>query len=154
MRDRRSAMTPPEMMNGSASGSTSSNSSAPETCIRDVEEMQLAAPAMDQPARFASTQLGDHPVVRVEQQLMQDALRARAVTGRVLVERQLEHGVQLHRLASSEGVGEHTPPRIDPAGPAEARQGSRAGLRTGPREARQHAQITIEQIAPAVREIG
>src|ERR1051326_5505781 len=143
MRDRRSAMTPPEMMNGSASGSTRSNSSAPEKRIRDVEDMKLPAPrmsppapAMDPPARFASTQLGDHPVVRVEQQLMQDALRARAVTGRVLVERQLEHGVQLHRLASSEGVGEHIPPRIDPAGPAEARQESRAGLQTEPREAR------------------
>src|SRR5262245_66693274 len=100
MSERRSTIAPPEMMNGSASGSTSSNSSAPETRIRDVEEVQLAAATVHQPARLEPPQVGDKTVFGMEQQLMQNALRARAVTGGVFVERQRERPVQLDRTAS------------------------------------------------------
>ena len=63
--DRRSRMTPPEMMNGSSSGSVSSYSSARVIRIgsrSDVEKPQLAVPPRDHAGGFQVQHAGDQAV--------------------------------------------------------------------------------------------
>src|SRR5512143_3032061 len=150
MSDRRSRIAPPEMMNGSTRGSVSSNSSALETSMRQIEEVQLAAPPVDRALLLEAPQLGEETGLRVKHELVQRALGARSGPGRVLVQRELEEGVQLHRLTARLGVGEHVAPGAD--APRAAQCGKRGPLEIAPEpgEAAKDAQIALEQIGAAV----
>src|SRR5512143_2182850 len=113
MNDRRSRIAPPEMMNGSPRGSVSSNSSALETSMRQIEKVQLPTPAVDHALLLEAPQLGEETGLRVKHELVKRALRARSGPGRVLVERELKVGVQLHRLAPRLGIGDHVTSGVD-----------------------------------------
>src|SRR5690349_1271040 len=94
-------MAPPEMMNGSSSGSVSSYSSAVVMrMVRQVEKMERAIAALEPPLLFQLEQHGDEPVLWIEHEGVQGARRPRTVGRRVLGQRQLEEGVQLHRRAA------------------------------------------------------
>src|SRR5512146_2988614 len=151
MNDRRSRIAPPEMMNGSTRGSVSSNSSALETSIRQIEEMQLAAPPVDRSLLLEAPQLGNETGLRVKHELVQRALGARSSPGRVLVERELKVGVQLHRLASRLGIGEHVASGANASRAAQSEKRRPVGLAPEPGETAEDAQIALEQIGAAVR---
>src|SRR5574342_14812 len=130
MNDRRSRIAPPEMMNGSTRGSVSSNSSALETSMRQIEKVQLAASPVDRALLLEAPQLGDETGLRVKHELVQRALGARSGPGRVLVQRELKVGVQLHRLAPRLGIGEHVASGAD--APCAAQSGKRRLLGLAP----------------------
>src|SRR5437879_8103093 len=91
MSERRSVTAPPEMMNGSTSGSASSNSSTRATRItRQIPEVQLPAATLERPLGLELQHPRDQAVPRIEYQRVQRALRARPVGRGVLGERQLE----------------------------------------------------------------
>src|SRR5512135_3606413 len=119
MRDRRSRIAPPEMMNGSTRGSASSNSSALVTSMRQIEEVQLTSSPVHGALLLEAPQLGDESILRVEHQLVQCPLSARSGPRRELVQRQLKEGVHLHRFAPCLGVGDHVAPGADAARAAE-----------------------------------
>src|SRR6266545_841035 len=122
MSERRSVMMPPEMTNGSRSGSVSSNSSARAMRIgQKIQEMQLAAATVQQAGGFALEHHGNQPVARIEDQCMQRALGPRALGRGVLVERELEEGVQLGgRTAAQRVVYDHAA-RVNVSCPGEFR---------------------------------
>src|SRR6266496_5561279 len=121
MRDRRSAIVPPEMTNGSRSGSTSSNSSARAIRIgQKVEEMQLAAASLEFAIRFTLQHHSDQPVARVEDQRVDGPLCPRTVSRRIFLERQLKKRVQLDRGAAARRVFDDQAPGVDVAGAAKA----------------------------------
>src|SRR5205814_4260755 len=80
IRERRAVIAPPEITNGSSSGSVSSNSSARAIRIgEEIEEAQLAVPPLQLTPLFEVQQAGDQSVARVEDQFVQSPLGARAV---------------------------------------------------------------------------
>src|SRR5436190_17775456 len=101
--DRRSVMVPPEMTNGSSSGSVSSNSSARAIRIgNEVEEMQLTATACQEARCLALQHDREQAVARIQEEKVQCPLRARAVGGRILFEWELKEGVELDGRAAAD----------------------------------------------------
>src|SRR5437660_9470534 len=99
-------MAPPEMMNGSSSGSVSSYSSAVAMrMVRQIEEMERAVAALEPPVLFQLEQDGDEPVSRIEHEGVQDARRPRSFCGSILGQRQLEERMQLDRRAAPLRIG-------------------------------------------------
>src|ERR1044071_8418969 len=116
------------MMNGSTSGRVSENSSALVTCIGEIEKMQHVAAAVNQPAALQVPQLGNHSVVRMKHELVQQALGPRSLARGVFVERQLEGRVQLYRLTAGQRVRQYRATGADGPGAAQPRERSLAGL--------------------------
>ena len=124
-------MTPPEMTNGSSSGSDRSNSSmacsltwAPSPCAwQTLEKVQLVLAALELPGALHLEHARYQAVGGIEEKRMQRARRARACVGGILSQRDLKEGVKLHALASRLGVFEDHPPRADVARPRECRAG-------------------------------
>src|SRR5438552_3492392 len=119
MRDRRSVIVPPEMTNGSSSGSVSSNSSARAIRMeweQEIQEMQLTTAPLELSPRFPLQHDGDQAVARMEDQGVQSTLRARAIGCGILLERQLEECMELHRRTATQRVVDDHPARIDVPG--------------------------------------
>src|SRR3954468_3464853 len=93
------------MMNGSSSGSASSNSSARAIRIgQKIEEMQLATAACERARGFAFEHGGEQSIARIENQSMERTLRARAVGRGIFLEWQLKESVQLDGGAAANSV--------------------------------------------------
>src|SRR4029077_7181091 len=120
--ERRASIRPPEMMNGSRNGSSSSCSSTRAMRMGlHIEEMQLAVAPLDLPARRELQHTRDQAVVRREYQRMQRPLSAGAVRRGILGQGQLKECVQLDALAAAAGVLEDHAARADVAGSGESR---------------------------------
>src|SRR2546422_8554769 len=102
------------MMNGSASGSSSAyNSTRAMRMGSQVEETELAALALEVPARFELEHPRDQTVPRMKHERVERPLGTGAVGGGVLGERKLEEGVHLHTLAAAAGILEDHATRAD-----------------------------------------
>src|SRR5689334_5184299 len=119
MSERRSFIAPPEMMNGSTSGRTSSHISAVVMRIGQIEKVEYAVTAVQPPRGFFVEQCSEEPVFGVKHQLVQCALRPGAARGAVLAQRQLKEGVQLDRGAAALRVLDDLAAGADVAGAAQ-----------------------------------
>src|SRR6266487_1326544 len=100
MRDRRSAIVPPEMTNGSTSGSASSNSSARAIRIgKKVEKMQLAAASLQCARGLTIQHHGDETVARLKDQRVGILSGMHHVTLKVVVE------AGIHQLHGEADIG-------------------------------------------------
>src|SRR6267378_535615 len=98
MSERRASIRSPEMMNGSTNGIVASH---------------------EPTRRFELEQRGDEAVGGIEQQRVERPLSPRAVRGRVLRQRELEEGVELHALAAAPRIFDDHAARADVPGAAE-----------------------------------
>src|SRR5439155_19599808 len=132
------------MMNGSANGSSSANSSTRAMRMGShVEEPELTALPLELSVRFELEHPRNQAVPRMKHERVERALGTGAVGGGVLGERELEKGVQLHALAAAAGVLEDHATGADVAGTCQPRE---------PRgqSSRQRSQIPIAQLPTAV----
>src|SRR5260370_28267265 len=143
MSERRVSRRPPEMMNGSTSGSASSNSST--RLMRTgggAQEMELAGASLERAVGLEVGHAGDEAVARVKHEGVERPLGARAVRRRILRQRQLEERVELDALTAAARVGEDHAPRADVAGAAQAAPGWRDAI--------QDPEVPLAQIPAAV----
>src|SRR3989442_4364059 len=109
-RERRSVIAPPEMTNGSSSGSVSSSSSARAMRIgHEVEKVQFPVATLQGAPTLEVQEADDQAVGGVEDQLVERALGARTVGGRILVQGQLEERVKLDGRAAAARILEDHP---------------------------------------------
>src|SRR2546426_3270394 len=102
MSERRASMRPPEMMNGSTKGRVSSCSSTLAMCTcGHVEEVQLAAPALERTSCPELEHPSDESVLRVKHERVERALGARALGRGILGQGKLEERVELDALAAA-----------------------------------------------------
>src|SRR5207247_4246124 len=105
MSGRRASMRPPEMMNGSTKGRVSSCSATLAMCTcGHVEEVQLAAPALERTSCLQLEHPSDESVLGVKHERVERALGARALGRGILGQGNLEERVELDALAAAPGV--------------------------------------------------
>src|SRR3989454_10387885 len=145
MSERRASMRPPEMMNGSTKGRVSSCSSTLAMCTcGHVEEVQLAAPALERTSCLELEHPSDKSVLRVKHERVERALGARALGRGILGQGKLEERVDLDALAAAPGVLEDHPAGADVAGAREPRPDGRGNV--------QDTQIPVTQVPSPVRD--
>src|SRR6266850_5963576 len=146
----RDGIAPPEMTNGSRSGSDRSNSSARAIRIGyEVEKMKLATTPRELAPSLALEHRGNETVARIEDERVQRSLCARPVGRGILLERQLKEGVQLDGGAAARCVFNNLAAGMDVAGATEGRADGRAGGR-----AVQNTKVAIAQLRTSIGDAG
>src|SRR2546426_12665006 len=90
-----------------------------------VEEVQLAAPALERTSCPELEHPSDKSVLRVKHERVEHALGARALGRGILGQGKLEERVELYALAAASGVLEDDPAGADVAGAREPRPDGR-----------------------------
>src|SRR2546422_9079333 len=144
MSERRASMRPPEMMNGSTKGRVSSCSSTLAMCTcGHVEEVQLAAPALERTSCLELEHPSDESVLGVKHERVERALGARALGRGILGQGKLEERVELDALAAAPGVLEDHPAGHDVPCSREPRPDGRGHV--------QGTQVSVAQFPSAIR---
>src|SRR5205809_720472 len=148
------------MTNGSSSGSVSSSSSARAMRIgHEVGKAQFATPPLQGALILELQEARDEAVGRVEDQLVERALRARAVRRRILAQRKLKEGVKLNGTTATSRILDEDATGLNIPRPAQFRHyqpraRARGGNAASAWGSVQDPQVAVAQIPAPIRDAG